>query len=242
MKWIATGLALVMAAGIIGFGVAHATEAAAGSAPPAPAGAVRRAYWRALGIKTGKLRLRVVDADTQQPIHGAGCVVGETGDRIETDAQGYGKMLDEPVFRNPRLEEMLAELHGQLTIMCYNKGYRDSVYMGVRMDPNATTETDVWMYKIGRGDRRIEPTFYQVPIHRLWRIRLADKYRLQDEGEGPERPDLTRPGEGVAPEEPQGGGQQTPVRPGPSGIGTGLSTVPNGTAPIAGGTPAAPAR
>ncbi|MGE5672616.1 MAG: hypothetical protein ACM3XM_01840 [Mycobacterium leprae] len=184
--------------------------------PPPPTSAARRAYWRALGIKTARLQLRTLSATTQQPIPGAGCVVAETRDRIETDAHGYGPVMYEPVFRNPRLEQLMAELHGQLTVICYKKGYRDAVYAGVRMHPGVIAKTDVWMYPVGYGDKRIEPTLYQVPIHRLWLISLTDKYRLTpEEGEGAESPNLTRPTEGVAPQEPLGEGVETPIRPGP---------------------------
>lgn len=212
-RWIAGALlVLVLGAGGIGWGISEAAEQ---GKPPAPAGAARRAYWRALGIKTSKLRIRVVDAITQQGIPGAGCVVGETGDRIETDNQGIAPMIDAPIFRHPRLEQMLAELHGQLTVLCYKNGYRDAIYMGVRMHEGVTTQPEVWMYPVGPGDRRIEPTLYQMPIHRLWHIRLADRYRLYEEGEGPERPQLTRPDPSlVAPQQPMGAEPQTPLRQG----------------------------
>lgn len=208
----ALALALAIGGATVGMKIAAATEKAGGT-PPKPAGPIRRAYWRALGIKTAPLQLTVVDAKTMKGIPGAGCTIGETGDRIETDQKGIAPIIDAPVFRNPRLEQMLAELHGQLTVLCYKNGYRDSIYSGVRMHEGNTTETQVWMYPIGVGDRRIEPTVYQVPIHRLWRIQLADKYRLRDEGEGPERPELTRPERGqVAPQEPLGPGIQSPFR------------------------------
>lgn len=187
-------------------------RAPAARAEPPRVGPLRRAYWRALGIKTAPLQLRVVNAITQAGVPGAGCVVGETGDRIETDDRGIAPVIDAPIFRNPRLEEMLAQLHGQLTVLCYKNGYRDAIYLGVRMHEGVTTETEIWMYPIGSGDRRIEPTLYQMPIHRLWRIQLADRYRLFEEGEGPERPELTRPGELVAPQMPQGSEPQTPLR------------------------------
>lgn len=213
-KWTAAVLALVLVSGI-GAGVTHATEKRATGTPPAPAGTMQRMWWRARGLKTGNLRISVRDAKTMKGIPGAGCVVTETGDRVETNAQGVAPTIKQPVFRNPRLEELLAELHGQLNVICYKNGYRDSIYMGVRMHENQTTAPEVWMYPIGQGDRRIEPTLFQMPIHRIWRIQLADKYRLRDEGEGPERPALTNPNAGVAPPEPQGGGIQTPIRPGP---------------------------
>jgi len=56
-----------------------------------------------------------------------------------------------------------------------------------------------------------------VPIHRLWSIQLADKYRLREEGEGPERPGLSSPDTGVAaPQQDIGGGLQTPIPPAPA--------------------------
>lgn len=205
-------LALTVGGATVGMKIAGATEGAGGT-PPRPAGPIRRAYWRALGIRTAPLQLRVVDATTMKGIPGAGCTVGETGDRIETDAKGIAPVIDAPIFRHPRLEQMLAELHGQLTVLCYKNGYRDSIYMGVRMHQGVTTETEVWMYPTGAEDRRIEPTLYQMPIHRLWRIQLADKYRLREEGEGPESPNLSRPDTGqVAPQEAQGYGIQSPLR------------------------------
>lgn len=211
-KWIAAGLALLVVSGLIGFGVTEAAEQGkATGKPPAPVGALRRAYWRAMGIKTAKLKIRVVDIVTYKGIDGAGCVVGETGDRIETDARGNAPEIDAPIFRHPRLEEMLAELHGQLTVMCYKNGYRDAIYMGVRMHEGSVTEPTVMMTPISQSDRRIEPTLFQMPIHRIWRIQLVDKYRLFEEGEGPESPKLSRPDTGVAdPQEPIGPYPQTP--------------------------------
>lgn len=141
--------------------------------------------------------------------------MGETGDRVETNAQGVAPPINAPIFRNPRQEQMLAALHGQLTVLCYKNGYRDAIYMGVRMHENTVTRPDIFMLPIARGDRRIEPTFYQMPVHRIWRVELADKYRLRDEGEGPERPQLTRPAEPPAPQEPEGYGLQTPPHKGP---------------------------
>lgn len=208
-KWAAAAAAAALIVGLFGIQAARAQN---GSEPPAPAGPMQRLYWRALGIRSAPLRLRVVDAHTMQPIAGAGCVVAETGDRVETGEDGVTPVINAPIFRHPRLEQMLAQLHGQLTVICYKKGYRDAIYMGVRMHEDTMTDTEVWMHAIGRGDRRIEPTLYQMPIHRLFQIQLADKYRIGDQGEGPERPELTRPDEGPAPQESMGLGRQSPLR------------------------------
>ncbi|MFZ5813935.1 MAG: hypothetical protein ACOY93_01350 [Bacillota bacterium] len=151
-RWIAAAVALAIACG-----AAALTASAQEGGQVGPTGPLKRAYWRALGIRTAPLALRVVDATTMKGIPGAGCVVGETGDRVETDAKGVAPVIQAPIFRNPRLEEMLAELHGQLTVLCYKNGYRDAIYMGVRMHEGITTETEVWMYPVGPDDRRVEP-------------------------------------------------------------------------------------
>lgn len=210
VKWIAAVLAMLIAGGTVAL-----TASAQQGGGVRPAGPMKRAYWRALGIRTAPLQLRVVDATTMKGIPGAGCVVGETGDRVETNEKGIAPTIQAPIFRNPRLEEMLAELHGQLTVLCYKNGYRDAINMGVRMHEGLLTESEIWMYPISPRDRRIEPTFYQAPIHRIWQIQLADKYRLKEEGEGPERPALLRPDVGPAPQEEIGGGLQTPLRQAP---------------------------
>lgn len=210
-KWVAATLAVVLTGGVVGYGISAASE---GGKPPGEVGPMKRAYWRALGIRSGRMQMRTLDALTQKPIPGAGCIIGETRQRIETDEKtGIGPMMEVPVFRHPRLEELLAEIHGALTIMCYKDGYRDAITMGVRTYPNTVATPEIWMYPVGEGDRRVEPTVFQYEPHRVWQIQLVDKYRLREEGEGPERPELSRPDTGqVAPQNAMGGGVQTPFR------------------------------
>ncbi|GLV13586.1 hypothetical protein Heshes_12700 [Alicyclobacillus hesperidum] len=163
---------------------------APGNQPPAagqatPAGPESWGYTR----KTSKLRIHVIDGRTKQPLEGAEVVVIETEQRFRTDKNGDTPWFDAPIFRNPKYRPMVAELHGQLGVIAYKNGYRDSIHLGIRMHENIRQEATVWMYKIGPGDRRIEPVLYQEPYHHLWLIQLADKFRQQSQiGEGPERP------------------------------------------------------
>jgi hypothetical protein len=211
--WIAAGLtAVVLASGLIW----RAAEATNGE-PPAAAGPLKRAYWRALGIRSTQMQIRVMDATTMKGIPGAGCVVAETGDRVETNEKGVAPVIEVPVFRHPRLDEILAELHGALTLLCYKNGYRDAVAVGARTYENTRAEPEVWMYPAGPDDRRVEPTLHTFEAHRVWKIQLADKFRLREEGEGPERPQLTNPKAGVAPQTTIGGGVQTAPFRGPTG-------------------------
>ncbi|SIS78291.1 hypothetical protein [Alicyclobacillus vulcanalis] len=150
-----------------------------------PAGPESWGYTR----KTAKLRIRVIDGRTKQPLQNAEVVLIETEQRFKTDAQGYTPWFDAPVLRNPRYRPMVAELHGQLGAIAYKDGYRDSIHLGIRVHEGIRQQTTIWMYKLGPADRRIEPVLYQEPYHHLWLIQLADKFRSHSQpGEGPERP------------------------------------------------------
>jgi hypothetical protein len=138
---------------------------------------------------TAQLRLRVIDGRTQKPLAGAEVVIIETEQRLTTDPDGYTTWANVPIIRNPRYRPMVAELHGQLGVIAYKNGYRDSVHLGIRMHDGVKSESTVWMYKLGPGDTRIEPVLYQVPYHHLWLIELADKFRSKTQpGEGPQQP------------------------------------------------------
>lgn len=144
--------------------------------------------------RTGFLRVHVIDRATRQPLAGAEVVIVETEQRLRTDAKGWAPRISAPVIRDPRFRPMVAQLHGQLSLIVYKNGYRDAVYFGVRMRPGDTQFPEVWMDKVTRQDRRLEPTYYHTPFHRLWLISLADKFRSKTQpGLGPERPQLSLP-------------------------------------------------
>jgi|GEM_PF-5435855 len=140
-------------------------------------------------VPTEKLRVRVIDGRTLQPLKGTEVVIAETEQRVTTNGDGYTPWINVPVLRSERFRPLVAELHGQLTAIAYKNGYRDSIHMGIRIHDGVRSETTIWMYKISPEDRRIEPVLYQVPYHHLWLIQLADKFRRPSQlGEGWQRP------------------------------------------------------
>ncbi len=140
--------------------------------------------------KFGHLRVKVVDGRTMEPLSDAEVVLVENGRRYRTDKSGLTPWIEAPVIRSSRFRLLVNELHGQLTLISYKNGYRDSIHSGVRMNEGATTKTTIWQYKIEKtGDTRVEPVFYMEPYHRLWLIQLADRFRKKSQmGEGYERP------------------------------------------------------
>lgn len=174
-----------------------------------------RALWLLSGIDTAPLHVRVVDEISLKPVPGAGCILPETNQRVETDEKGLTPIIRAPVLRNPRRDDLVGELAGELTMICYKNGYRDSIVTGIRMYDDTETQFELFMTPIGPKDKRIEPTFHHIAPHRLWQVQLADRFRLFDEGQGRESPELTRPGNMVVPQSKIGVGVQTPIRPGP---------------------------
>lgn len=167
-------------------GVQNTTEPPSQATPPGRIGPSSWGYTKPL---TAKLRIRVIDGRSKQPIEGAEVVVIESEQRVTTAKSGYTPWIDAPVLRNPKYRPFVAELHGQLGVIVYKNGYRDSIHLGIRMHEDIEQQTTVWMYKIGPGDRRIEPVLYQEPYHHIWLIELADRFRRESQmGEGPERP------------------------------------------------------
>ncbi len=158
---------------------------------PAPQpGAVGGSYDPGVtGKGYGNLRVKVIDGRTQKPLEGAEVVVMETEKRYRTDANGLTPWIQGPVIRSARFRFLVNELHGQLNLISYKNGYRDSIHMGVRVNEGGVTKTTVWQYQITGEDRRVEPVLYIEPYHRLWLIQLADRFRRPSQiGEGYERP------------------------------------------------------
>lgn len=210
--WLVGLLILGLLTGIFGFRMNKIKNPQERTGQASP---LTRALWLLSGIDTAPLHVRVVDATTMKPIPGAGCVIPETNQRIETDEKGLSPIIRAPVLRDPRQDELVAELHGEIALICYKNGYRDAITTGIRMYDDTATQFQVSMTPFGPRDKRIEPTLYHLPPHRLWQINVADRYRLFDNGEGKESPSLTRPGNVVAPQSTIGAGVQTPIRPGP---------------------------
>lgn len=154
----------------------------------------RRAEGAGPAEGTGFIRVHVIDESTRKPIEGAVVVVAETEQRLRTDVQGWTPRVEAPVLRARRFRPIVAQLHGQLSLVVYKNGYRDALYFGVRMRPQSTQYPEVWMAKVTRQDRRLEPTYYHTPFHHLWLVRMADAFRKPDQlGLGPERPQLSLP-------------------------------------------------
>lgn len=175
-RFIAVGAVLVAAAGSGWFmrGLARAQPS-----PP-----------EVVGARTAPLQVRVIDARNGEPLSGAEVVITETNQRLTTGTDGRTPEVQAPIVRDPRYAELIAELHGQLTLIAYKNGYRDTIYYGVRMHEGIRSEPEVWMYAITPEDSRLEPWEYHVPIHRIWAIQLADRFRSETQpGMGPQRPE-----------------------------------------------------
>lgn len=139
--------------------------------------------------KWAMLEVQVIDGRTHQPLRNAEVVLAETGFRTVTDGNGMTKPFPAPVIRDPRFEVPLGQLHGQLTLISYKDGYRDTVYFNVRLREGILFRTQMWMYAITPQDQRIEPYVYFYPTHHIFVMDLVQKFRSKTQpGQGPEVP------------------------------------------------------
>ena len=127
------------------------------------------------------LEVQVIDGRTKQPLRNADVVLAETGYRTVTDDRGFTKPFPAPVIRDPRFDAPLGRLHGQLTLIAYKDGYRDTVYFNVRMRQNMMTRVQMWMLQITPEDRRMEAYVYFYPTHHIFVDQLVHKFRTKDQ-------------------------------------------------------------
>lgn len=154
-----------------------------------PAGTPGLKKWN----RWGKLKVHVIDGRTGKPLSNADIVLAENGYRTKTDQTGWTPEFPAPVIRDPRFTEILSRLHGQLTLIAYQNGYRDTILFDVRMREGLLMTPEVTMYEITPQDRRIEPMVFHYPNHHIFVTDLAEQYRTKSQpGQGFESPDLNR--------------------------------------------------
>jgi len=140
--------------------------------------------------KWALMQVKVIDSTTRKPLENAEVVIAETGYRTKTDKHGFTQAFPAPIIRDPRFTETLARLHGQLTLLAYKNGYRDTICYNVRMNEGMTTTPEIWMFEIAPEHHRIEPYVYHYPTHHLFSVNLAEEFRSKSQpGAGPESPD-----------------------------------------------------
>lgn len=138
----------------------------------------------------GQMQATVRDGRDGSPLADAEVVVVETGQRMRTDKDGKAPVIRVPMIRDPRYEPIIAELHGQLTLVVYKNGYRDGVEFGIRIHENMISEPTVFMLKITDLDRRIEPHDHHQPFHHIWLLELTNQFRSSTQpGEGEQSPE-----------------------------------------------------
>ncbi|MFT9849069.1 carboxypeptidase-like regulatory domain-containing protein [Aneurinibacillus sp. REN35] len=137
-----------------------------------------------------QMQVRVIDAWSKKPIPGAEVVIAENGYRSKTDSRGYTPASPAPIIHSSHLPDTLARLHGQLTLLVYKNGYRDTIHYNIQMNEGTTTTPEISIYPLPADQQRIEPYIYHHPTHHLFSVELSEQFRSHSQpGAGPESPD-----------------------------------------------------
>ncbi len=120
------------------------------------------------------VRIRVLDAFTEQPICGAKVVFAETEEFSYTDASGSTQLMRVPFLLDPQYEALLPSGKGRITLIAYSGGYLPYVLSYMRVSPGEVRD-DITLYMF-KDDGSI-PVFSIIEgPDEDWAAGLAEKF------------------------------------------------------------------
>ncbi len=75
------------------------------------------------GSGTARLTVSVVEGYTETPLPDASVVVVETGKLYKTDAAGLTQVIEVPVIKDTRYDNILQKPWGEITLIIYKEGF-----------------------------------------------------------------------------------------------------------------------
>lgn len=120
------------------------------------------------------VRVRVLDALTEQPVREARVVFAETEEFSYTDASGNTRLMRVPFLPDPQYEALLPSGKGRVTLIAYGEGYLPYVLSYLRVSPGEVRD-DITLYMF-RDDGSI-PVFSIIEgPDEDWAAALAEKF------------------------------------------------------------------
>lgn len=88
--------------------------------------------------ESGKIQIKVLEANTLKPIDGATVCIVETRHYENTNKYGQTSIIEVPIIRNQNFDLSLSRNWGELTILVYKSGYADNISFYQSLKPNTT--------------------------------------------------------------------------------------------------------
>ena len=89
-------------------------------------------------IESGKIQIKVLEANTLSPIDNATVCIIETRHYENTNKNGITSLIEIPIIRNQNYDISLPQKWGNLTILVYKSGYADNISFNNCVFPSST--------------------------------------------------------------------------------------------------------
>ena len=129
--------------------------------------------------KTGvaSLTVNVVEGYTETPIEAACVVVVETGDVFMTDENGYTGLIEVPVIRDTRYDNILTKPWGEITLIIYKEGFLPYALFYLQVAQGETREgVKILLFEEGSTESGEPFSIIEGP-NRVWVNTLIEMYR-----------------------------------------------------------------
>lgn len=131
------------------------------------------------GREYGHMDVTVVDAYSLQPVEGATLVFPDAGVSVATDQAGRAQVFGLPIERHPQQNRLLAQTHGECTLLVYKAGYIPYALFYVQVTPGRVRNgPTVYLFPQYEGAPEVV-TIVESPTYE-WAKALVEKYRPQD--------------------------------------------------------------
>lgn len=126
---------------------------------------------------TAKIRVQVLEQNTNKPIDGATICVIETRHYENTDKYGYSKLIEVPIIRNTNFDISNSRNWGEITILVYKSGYADNITFYTSVIPNSTKVGIVVHLAPIISSLDISPDINVEHPNQLWATQLINLYK-----------------------------------------------------------------
>lgn len=129
------------------------------------------------GSKTARLTVSVVEGYTETPIADAAVVVVETGKVYKTGTTGLTQLIEVPVIKDTRYDNILQKPWGEVTLIIYKEGFIPYALFYLQVLEGQTREgVKILLFEHDKTQTNAPFSIIEGPS-RIWVNALVEKYQ-----------------------------------------------------------------
>lgn len=126
------------------------------------------------------LTVKVVEGYTESPIEGASVVIIETGEVYRTNSEGLTDVIEVPMVRDTRFDNVIPKPWGEVSMIIYKEGFVPYALFYLQVIENETREgVKILLFEKGITDSNEPFSIIEGP-NRLWVNELIKMYQPEE--------------------------------------------------------------